>query len=95
GGGNMPRWRQDGKELFYRASDGRLMAVAVGATGTGSGAFEFNATPQPLFSIPANPNPRFTYQPSRDGQRFLVNVPVAGAAPPITLVLNWQATLKR
>jgi len=95
GGGNMPRWRQDGKELFYRASDGRLMAVTVGGTETGSGAFEFNATPQPLFSIPANPNPRFTYQPSRDGQRFLVNVPVAGAAPPITLVLNWQAMLKR
>jgi hypothetical protein len=38
---------------------------------------------------------RFTYQPSRDGQRFLVSFLVARAVPPITVVLNWQAGLKR
>ena len=94
GGGNMPRWRRDGKELFYRAGDGRLMAVTVGTAG-GSGAFEFSTTPQPLFPIPSIGNiTRFTYQPSQDGRRFLVSIPL-GVAPPITVVLNWPATLKR
>jgi hypothetical protein len=41
----------------------------------------------------------FNYQPSADGQRFLVNVPAGGegaaSAPPITVVLNWQAGLKK
>jgi hypothetical protein len=38
------------------------------------------------------------YAPSRDGQRFLVNVPAGGEAaivPPLTVTTNWQAELKR
>ena len=38
------------------------------------------------------------HAPSPDGQRFLVNLPASGegaAAPPITVVLNWQAELKK
>ena len=91
-GGNQPRWRRDGKELFYVSAQ-KLMAAPV-KTGT---AFEAGS-PQPLFEIQPV-STRFdnqaTYQPTADGQRFLVTAPVGGAAtPPITVVLNWQATLK-
>jgi Tol biopolymer transport system component len=96
GGGTMPRWRRDGKELFYRGADGRLMAVAIGSAGRNEGAFEFSTAAEALFSVPGSGNvKRFTYQPSRDGQQVLVSVPVVNTTPPITIVLNWPATLKR
>jgi hypothetical protein len=93
-GGDQPRWRRDGKELFYVSADQKLMAVPV-KTGA---VFEIGS-PQPLFEIqPVYPplTGRFAYQPTADGQRFLVTAPVSGAAtPPITVVLNWQAGLKK
>jgi dipeptidyl aminopeptidase/acylaminoacyl peptidase len=90
-GGTMPRWRQDGKELYFRGADGQLMAVAITTESGPTAAFE-RGVPRPLFGpIPTVGNlPRFTYQPSSDGQRFLVASPVASATPPITVVLNWQ-----
>ena len=52
-------------------------------------------TPRPLFQIdPVNVG-AFAYQPASDGQRFLVTTPVGGTTPPINVVLNWQAGLKR
>ena len=92
----MPRWRQDGRELFYRGADGQLMAVPITTGSAPLAAFE-HGLPRPLFGpIPTVGNlPRFTYQPSSDGQRFLVAAPVASAAPPITVVLNWQSGSRR
>jgi Tol biopolymer transport system component/DNA-binding winged helix-turn-helix (wHTH) protein len=91
-GGDSPRWRRDGKELFYLAPDGRLMAMAV------SGSSTFQASPpQPLFlaTIPSG-NPGPSYDVSADGKRFLMSVPARDAAEtPITVVTNWQAGLKR
>ena len=85
-GGNRPEWRRDGKELFYVATDQKLMAAPVKA---GSG-FEAGS-PQPLFEpVPVG------YQPSADGQRFLVSVRAAGEAStpaPITVVVNWLKTV--
>jgi Tol biopolymer transport system component len=93
GGGDMPRWGRDGKELFYRARDGRLTALSYS---TSTGSFEASATRTSLFDVASLGNiERFTYQPTRDGQRFLINAYVAGAAPPVTMVLHWQAGLKR
>ncbi len=88
GVGSQPRWRRDGKELYYRRGDGQLMAVPIAGA---SAALEHGA-PQPLFgSIPSFGNvERFTYQPSADGQRFLVVGTGDAAVPPITVVLNWQ-----
>jgi hypothetical protein len=98
-GGDLPRWRRDGKELYYVAADGKVTAVPV-KTGTTSNSFE-TGPGQPLFQIFGNLMTiisRYPYQPSADGQRFLVNVPAGGeGAPggaPITMVLNWQAGLK-
>ena len=97
-GGSMPRWRRDGKELFYRANDGMLMAVTmVASEGSGGAADAFEpGTPQPLFdSLPLSRTFGFTYQPASDGQRFLVALPLVRAKTPLTVVLNWQAAMGR
>ncbi len=92
-GGSTPRWRADGRELYYRAEDGKLMAVAVN---TGSGSFEAG-TPQALFDGIASWGNLFgfTYQPARDGQRFLVSHTDLARRSPIVVTLNWQADLRR
>jgi serine/threonine protein kinase len=93
GGGMVPRWRRDGRELYYRATDGRLMAVGVSEGPDGS--IQLNSTPQALFPIPSPGNiNRYVYAPAASGQRFLVGQPLAGTEPPLTLVLNWTAAVK-
>ena len=89
GGGTMPRWRRDGRELYFRAPDGTLMAIALGA------GIDGREAPRPLFvGIPSSGNtPIFTYSPADDGQRFLVAASRSESQPPITLVVNWQAAL--
>ena len=99
-GGDFPGWRRDGKEFYYIAADQKLMAIPV-KIGSGSlGAFE-PGVPQPLFRIEplnAGTTSGIPYLPAADGQRFLVNVRTGGEAaqaPPITVVLNWTAGLKK
>jgi eukaryotic-like serine/threonine-protein kinase len=91
-GGYEPRWRGDGHEIYYLSEDRKLMAVAVGAGPSFS-------VPKMLFQtrVPEGVTSRRThYIPSRDGQRFLVNTQNLDASPnPITVVLNWQAELKK
>jgi eukaryotic-like serine/threonine-protein kinase len=93
-GGVQPRWRRDGKELFYISTDQKLMAVPVK-----SGPLFEAGTPAPLFDFDPLTSPlmgRFAYQPTADGQRFLVLQLVGGSAsPPINVVVNWQAGLKK
>ena len=89
-GGAAPRWRADGKELYFLAPDATMMAVPVTAAGA---SFEAG-TPVALFptrivdggTVAQN---RPQYAVARDG-RFLINQPVADAGAPITLILNWQ-----
>jgi hypothetical protein len=91
GGGYEPRWRADGHEVYYLSEDRTLMAVAVGA-GPSFGI------PKPLFQthVPAGVTSlRTHYVPSRDGQRFLVNVATDTVTSPITVVLNWTALLNK
>jgi eukaryotic-like serine/threonine-protein kinase len=92
-GGYEPRWRADGRELYYLSLDRKLMAVPVGA-----GPLPFGA-PRPLFQthVPGSVTMyRTHYEPSRDGQRFLINTKTGDPAPvPITVVLNWTAGLKK
>jgi Tol biopolymer transport system component len=97
GGGVEPRWRADGKELFYVSPEGALMAVALQSDGTKMQP----ATQQPLFKtrfavFGAADMFRPVYAPGNGGQRFLVNVLVEETAPsPVTMVLNWPAILER
>ena len=100
GGGNQPRWRSDGKELFYVAADARLMAVPI-AVGGNPQALQAGA-PVPLFRTRLASGANISgliskpqYAVASDG-RFLMNLAVEGAtAPPITVVLNWDAALKK
>ena len=92
-GGYEPRWRADGKELYYLSEDRVLMAVPVS-----SGTNPFGV-PRPLFQTQVHPGIsmlRTHYVPSRDGTRFLIHTR-SGDAPPatITVVLNWTALLTR
>jgi len=84
--GNLPTWRRDGKELYYLAPDQKLMAVPVKINGA---SFEPDA-PQALFTATAATG----FAVTRDGQRFLMNVPTGGesaaAGPPLTIVTNWH-----
>ena len=93
-GGGLPRWRQDGKELFYRAADGRLMAASVRPVAQG---LEFGA---PIALIPTVAPAgvfAYPYDISPDGQRILALAPAAGEAGAslLTVLINWQAGLKK
>ena len=93
-GGAQPRWRRDGKEIFYIAPDRKLMAVDVKLEGS---TFEAGV-PKVLFQthVTGYPNPRNVYEVSADGQRFLIITPLEEAtSTPITVVANWNADLKR
>ena len=79
GGGSSPRWRRDGKELFYLAPGGKMMSVAV-ALGP-----ELRAqAPVALFQGPADVA---FGDATADGQRFLL---VERGSAPFTVVLNWM-----
>jgi eukaryotic-like serine/threonine-protein kinase len=90
-GGYEPRWSADGRELYYLSLNKALMAVPV-SPGPSFGR------PRLLFQtrVPDNVSTfRTHYVPSRDG-RFLINTKTGDTAPtPITIVLNWEAGLKR
>ena len=91
-GGYEPRWRADGKEIYYLSEDRNLMAVTV-SSGPSFGI------PKALFQTPmregAHPL-RTHYVPTRDGSRFLIHEQGSNPAPvPITVVLNWTAGLNR
>ena len=88
-GGSQPHWRRDGKELFYLAADRKLMAVTAKATPT---TFEAGA-PVVLFDLP---NEASRYDVAADGQRFLITRGLRELPPsPITVVINWVASLKK
>jgi Tol biopolymer transport system component len=87
-GGTMPRWRADGRELFYWALDGTIMAAPVDGTGA---AFK-TSTPVPLFQVqpPIMRTNDISFDVSGDGQRFLIVEPVERArSQPLNLVTNW------
>ena len=92
-GGVEPAWRTDGKELYYAASDQKLMAVDIQAGET----FEAGV-PRPLFRATVQPigNVRSHYLASADGQRFLLLSPLGRESMvPTTVVVNWNAGLSR
>jgi dipeptidyl aminopeptidase/acylaminoacyl peptidase len=89
-GGAQVRWRADGRELFYIAPDGRLMAVKVGEARKGQ-PLELG-TPVALFTTKVESAIRggiaHEYAVSHDGQRFLMNTYTEHVGSPITLVLG-------
>jgi eukaryotic-like serine/threonine-protein kinase len=96
GGGSQPRWRRDGRELYYLSSNNQLMSVEV----TIGPSFKAGV-PKPLFEAPIQPSADpfgalWTWDVTADGHRFLVNeAPTGSNLSPLTVVLNWQAALKK
>ena len=81
-GGDSPRWRADGKEVFYIGPGRTLMAVDVQP-----GDDLKLGAPRALFEFPGGIE---GWDVTPDGQRFLVNVPVLESnALPLSLVVNW------
>jgi serine/threonine protein kinase/Tol biopolymer transport system component len=94
-GGSQPRWRRDGKELFFLGGDRKVTAVDVN---TEAPTFA-HGTPRALFETrisKGEDRPGDQYVVTSDGQRFLVNtVAEEGAYTPISVVLNWTVGLKK
>jgi Tol biopolymer transport system component len=83
-GGTLPKWRGDGRELFYLSADRKLMAVDIGATNTIQAGI-----PKPLFETRIY-GPFLRFLPTRDGQRFLIPTPVNESdSTAATIVFNW------
>ena len=95
-GGVQPRWRGDGKELFYLASNQQLMAVPI-RSGTDidvGGATALFRTELPNWGA-GQPGWRTSYDVVADGSRFVLLAPPEKNVPPIVVVVNWPAALKR
>jgi Tol biopolymer transport system component len=94
GGGRWPRWRRDGKELFYLAPDSHIMAATIDTKGP---ELRTSAA-QPLFQAPETPGTveRAQFIPNVDGTKFLVNARVDTHEPVgISVIVNWRAALKK
>jgi Tol biopolymer transport system component len=89
GGGNDPRWRRDGKEIFYLSLDNKLTAAEVSANGSsfevGSVHALFETQTYGIFA---------RYDVTADGQRFVIAYEAGQPTTAITLVVNWPAELK-
>jgi len=93
-GGSQSRWRHDGKELYYLAPDGKLMAVEIATNPV------FKAgVPEALFQSPplgaAFSSIDRAWDVTSDGKRFLFQAAAAQTATPFTVALNWQTALKK
>jgi Tol biopolymer transport system component/tRNA A-37 threonylcarbamoyl transferase component Bud32 len=82
-GGSGPRWRGDGKELFYVTPERDVVSVPFNAADT-----QPAGPPLPLFRVTSKV---VDYDVTRDGQRFLIIHDAEAAQPPIHVVVNWEA----
>jgi Tol biopolymer transport system component len=89
GGGYLPLWRNDGRELFYLSYNAKVMAVDVKT----DAAFE-SGRPKELFQTGIKVGPGLPYAVTPDGSRFLINSAFEDTTTPIVVVLNWTARLK-
>jgi eukaryotic-like serine/threonine-protein kinase len=96
GGGEEPRWRRDGKEMFFLSADSKIMAVPVKMMDNN---FESGA-PVALFQAhlrqPISAMDVVSYDVSADGQKFLVNTKMVDPNPaPMSIILNWRAQMEK
>ena len=89
-GGVYPRWRHDGKEIFYVGPDRKLMAAEL--TLKPSGIEVGQVRPLGITVVTGRGIP---YDVSLDGQRILaITEPERSGSPPLTLIQNWTSLLK-
>jgi len=95
GGGAQIRWSGDGKEIFYVAPDGKMMAALIAF----GGASPEVKLPVPLFQTHLATGTNVLgfkpqYAVSRDG-RFLLNTAIESASAPIVVSVNWMKKLPK
>jgi len=93
GGGDQPKWRGDGRELFYLSPEGKVMAASV----TTGANFDAGA-PSALFQANAREgvatSEQVSYDIDKEGQKFLINTQLKqGDTLSMSVVLNWPAKL--
>ncbi len=93
-GGYTPKWSKDGKELFFLSPDNQIMSTEIR-----SGARFEAGRPRPLFSIHPFRTPRIApwydaFEPTPDGQRFVVHSALTSSPPNMIVVLDWPLLLK-
>ncbi len=92
-GGAQPLWRRDGRELFYLAPDGALMAVGVKPAPQFEAGTAVRLLQSPLLSVGSQVE---QYAAAPDGSKFLFPASVEGRRPDaITVVTNWRSLLSR
>jgi hypothetical protein len=95
GDGRDPRWRGDGRELFYVTSTRKMMAVEIKATGDSLA----RGTPRVLFDMPyaTEGNTLSRYAVSADGKRFLMAAEpnISSEVPPLRMIVNWLEGVKK
>jgi Tol biopolymer transport system component len=91
GGGDLPAWRKDGRELYFLDPSHNLLAVDVSASANSVKL----GIPHVLFKLPGL-NDSWHFAPAADGKKFVVDVVNTRESPePFTLVQNWTADLKK
>jgi dipeptidyl aminopeptidase/acylaminoacyl peptidase len=86
GGGRIPVWSRDGRELYYISADNKLMAVEI------KPGVKFEAgVPHPLFDVRLGAG----FDVSKDGTFLIPMLAEQSASVPMTVVLNWQAGLRQ
>ena len=94
GGGHSPKWRADGRELFYVAVDGMIVAVPISEQGIpGPPAPLFRAPSPPVSSDATGRRIAMSWDMTGDGQQFLFTVPAGDTSSASVVVLNWQSSL--
>ena len=89
-GGQYPVWGAGGREIVYLSPDNKLMAVDITITADAV----HPSAPRALFTLPVIDNGWSPYD-TVDGQRFLVRAVPQQASPPVTVIVNWPALLKK
>ncbi|HEV2491117.1 MAG TPA: protein kinase, partial [Candidatus Acidoferrales bacterium] len=91
-GGTRPRWRRDGKELFYLSAENKIVSAEIFESGSGITV----GNVRPLFQASPASNPGWSFDVSADGKKFVIVTEGAEkSAEPLRLVTNWQALLKK
>jgi Tol biopolymer transport system component len=92
-GGDSPRWRRDGKEIYYFSPDNKMMAADISVK---DGSLEVSHV-HSLFDVPSIIQlPMSDYDVTSDGKKFLINVPFEiQNQTPLTLVVNWDLAVKK
>ena len=90
-GGSFPVWSRDGKELYFIAGNGMMMAVPIQP-----GDRFTPGIPKPLFDTTGLGTGDYgTYDVSKDGRFLMPMSAVQSESVPMTVVINWTETLKR